>query len=63
MKFTAFNTLIRNHPHPVILVEGTREVPAEDRPHLIGFGRWLAETYPHAFFRTGNAKGGGRSFR
>ncbi len=62
MNFTAFNTLIHNHPHPVILVEGTREVPSEDRPTLVALGRWLAKAYPHPIFRTGNAKGADEAF-
>ena len=57
MDFDTFDMLIKQHPRPVILVEGTREVSPQDRPQLVAFGRWLARTYPHAVFRTGNAKG------
>ncbi len=62
MDFDTFDTLIRQHPRPVILVEGTREVSPPDRPQLVAFGRWLARTYPHAIFRTGNAKGADEAF-
>ncbi len=62
MTYDQFNTLIAKHPRPVILVEGTRDVSAEDRPKLVAFGRWLAQVYPHATFRTGNAKGADEAF-
>ena len=60
--YASFNALIVENSRPVILVEGTREVPAQDRPKLVAFARWLAETYPHATFRTGNAKGADEAF-
>ena len=60
--YATFDALLAEHPRPVILVEGTRDVPPQDRPKLVAFGRWLAETYPHAIFRTGNAKGADEAF-
>lgn len=60
--YNAFHKLVFGHPRPVILIEGTRELPADDRPRLVAFARWLAQTYPHATFRTGNAKGADEAF-
>jgi len=48
---------IGNQVQPVILVEGTRDLPEEDRPRLVELGRLLAQNFPHAIFRTGNATG------
>ena len=61
-QYTEFHALVVNHRRPIILVEGTRELPAGDRPRLVVFARWLAETYPKAIFRTGNAKGADEAF-
>lgn len=62
VNYAEFNELVSQHTRPVILVEGTRDLPATVRPKLVAFGRWLAETYPHAIFRTGNAKGSDEAF-
>lgn len=48
---------IGNQVQPVILVEGTRDLPEADRPLLVELGRLLAQKLPHAVFRTGNATG------
>jgi hypothetical protein len=47
---------------PVILVEGTRNVPDTDRPLLVAMGRKLAKTLPRAVFRTGGASGADEAF-
>ena len=60
--YDTFHERVSGHPRPVILIEGTRELPADDRPRLTAFARWLALTYPHAVFRTGNAKGADEAF-
>ncbi|MFM7604506.1 MAG: hypothetical protein ACKO8Z_04830, partial [Prosthecobacter sp.] len=55
------NTL-QQIPAPVILLEGTRRVPEAQRPLLSRFARQLAETLPHAIFRSGNAEGSDDAF-
>lgn len=60
--FDDFNALISGHARPIILIEGTREVPEEDLPRLTAFAKRLAERYPHALFRTGNAPGSDEAF-
>jgi hypothetical protein len=62
MDFNQFNTLVAGEVRPVILVEGTRELPEEDAGKLTAFARWMAETYPQAVFRTGNADGADTAF-
>jgi len=54
--FQSFHTLIVSLPRPVILLEGTREVPLADLPRLTSFAAWLASKFPWAVFRSGNAK-------
>jgi len=61
-KYDLFTRVTDRLEHPVILLEGTREVPAEDLPKLTAFARWLAETCPRAVFRSGNAKGSDEAF-
>ncbi|MCK5803430.1 MAG: hypothetical protein KAI66_11380 [Lentisphaeria bacterium] len=62
MTYEQFNTIITNRQHSIVLVEGTRSLPAEDVDTLAAFGKWLAETYPQAMFRTGNADGADTAF-
>jgi hypothetical protein len=52
-----FTQLINETDHPIILLEGKRKVASADKPKLIALGRTLAERYPHARFRSGNAPG------
>ena len=47
---------------PVILLEGTRQLPDADRPSLVALGRLLATELPQAVFRTGNATGTDTAF-
>ena len=53
---------LQNHPTPVVLLEGTRRVADDWRPALASLGRRLAETYPNAIFRSGNAAGSDEAF-
>jgi hypothetical protein len=62
MTFEAFNDLMKTSVRPVVLVEGTRDIPPADEPILAAFASWLANTYPHAVFRTGNAAGSDSAF-
>lgn len=54
--------LLARTPSPVILLEGTRQLPAEKRQALINVGRCLAEALPQAVFRSGNAAGTDEAF-
>lgn len=62
------NLLARIQPHfvgrpgAVILLEGTRQLPAQMRPALVEMGRSLAEAFPLAVFRSGNAAGTDEAF-
>jgi len=47
---------------PVILVEGRRSLPEGVAEQLYEVGRQLAEKYPQAIFRSGNAEGSDASF-
>lgn len=62
MTLEEFNSLMANRSAPVVLVEGTRNLPESDTAKLVQFGKWLAETYPRVIFRTGNAKGSDEAF-
>lgn len=57
-----FHILVITTRRPVILVEGTRRLPESDADKLVVFARHLAGEYPHAVFRTGNAKGSDEAF-
>ena len=59
---TQIQPLLSRTPQPVILLEGTRQLPAEKRQALADVGRRLAETFPHAVFRSGNASGTDEAF-
>ena len=45
------------HPRPVILLEGTRRLPAEAHGQLRAVTAWLCAEFPRAVFRSGNAEG------
>jgi hypothetical protein len=57
-----FQVILSKAERPVMLLEGTRELPEEDAAKLEAVGRWLAETFPQARFRTGNAEGSDAAF-
>jgi hypothetical protein len=54
--------LLSRSPTPVILLEGTRQLPADKRQALVNVGQCLAQAYPQAVFRSGNAAGTDEAF-
>jgi hypothetical protein len=56
------NPLLSSTTHPVILLEGTRQLPPEKRQALADTGRRLVEAFPQAVFRSGNATGTDEAF-
>jgi hypothetical protein len=56
------NPLLSSTASPVILLEGTRQLPSEKRQALVNMGRQLAEAFPQAVFRSGNATGTDEAF-
>ena len=48
--------------YPIILLEGTRNLSAEDKPKLVYFAQYLACLLPQARFRTGDAPGTDEAF-
>ena len=62
MHFDQFSQLLKSHEKPVILLEGTRQLPDDDAPQLVALSQFLATQFPHAQFRTGNASGSDESF-
>jgi len=48
--------------NPVVLIEGRRALPDGVAEQLQKTGEWLAETYPNATFRSGNADGSDTAF-
>ena len=62
MTYEQFNNLMMAAECPVVLIEGTRKLPQKDTAVLTAFAKWLAEAFPHAIFRTGNADGSDSAF-
>ena len=62
MKYEDFLSLVSHYAQPVILLEGTRQLPDLDKPKLTAFARQLAVAFPQARFRTGNASGSDEAF-
>lgn len=62
MQSSEFTRSMNGKKHPVILVEGVRALPEADRAIVVACGVWLARTFPHAVFRTGNADGTDTAF-
>lgn len=60
--FEFLRALIERHPSPIVLLEGTRALPDEDRPQLVALATMIARTFPQAIFRTGNALGSDKAF-
>ena len=52
-----FQSSLDGLEHPIILLEGSRQVLEEHKNQLIRFGALLAKTMPQARFRSGNAEG------
>lgn len=53
---------LTQHTEPVILLEGRRDIPESYQERATQLGQWLAETFPHAKFRSGNATGSDECF-
>jgi hypothetical protein len=62
MNYSDFSELLSRAASPVVLLEGTRELPDAQAPALTALAAHLARTFPHARFRTGNAKGSDAAF-
>ncbi len=62
MFLSKLHTLLAQNTSPVILLEGTRKLPAEKHQELADVGRRLAEMFPQAVFRSGNATGTDEAF-
>ena len=62
MTFNEFHLIASTCARPVILVEGTRDLPETEAETLAAFSAWLARSYPPAIFRTGNADGSDSAF-
>ena len=62
MSHDEFTALLSGTGSPVVLLEGTRELPAEFAPRLTALAAHLARSFPGARFRTGNAKGSDEAF-
>ena len=48
---------LRAQERPVILLEGTRQLPAQAHGRLQALTAWLCAEFPRAVFRSGNAEG------
>ena len=57
MNLKEFIENVAGHQQPVILLEGTRDVPEHDCQRLTDLGALLAREIPQAIFRSGNADG------
>jgi len=57
-----FVAILARDREPVVLVEGTRDLPDAERPRLTAFVERLASAFPLARFRTGNAEGSDEAF-
>ena len=62
MNYAALSNLLSGADSPVVLLEGTRELPTGTAPFLTALAAHLARAFPHARFRTGNAKGSDEAF-
>lgn len=62
MTLTQFTELIKNHPNPVVLLEGRREIPRKYAAKAKETGKRLARLFPGLRFRSGNASGSDESF-
>ena len=62
MDFNEFSLRVSSLPLPIILLEGKRIVFEQDQPLLIQLGAFLARSFPHATFRSGNAVGADELF-
>ncbi len=61
MNYPSFSKLAGKHS-AVVLLEGTRQLPANEAPRLTALAAHLARTFPSLRFRTGNAAGSDEAF-
>lgn len=62
MNYADFSSLLSKTDSPVVLLEGTRELPTGQAPALSAVAAHLARAFPCVRFRTGNAKGSDEAF-
>lgn len=62
MNYTSFSKVMAESPVPVVLLEGTRDLPEAEAGRLSALAAHLARAFPQARFRTGNAKGSDAAF-
>lgn len=62
MNYAELSNLLSDADSPVVLLEGTRELPAPQASYLTALAAHLTRAFPHARFRTGNAKGSDEAF-
>ena len=62
MIYAELSKLLSGADAPVVLLEGTRELPTQQASFLTALAAHLARAFPHARFRTGNAKGSDAAF-
>lgn len=62
MTLQEISTILQKRSNPVILLEGKRDLPEQDREKLVALAAYLAEKFPLAIFRTGNAAGSDEAF-
>ena len=62
MNYNEFCQLLQSVPHPVILVEGRRTIPDAMAEKARALAMHLAQEFPQARFRSGNATGSDSAF-
>ncbi|MDA0767952.1 MAG: hypothetical protein O3A92_14165 [Verrucomicrobia bacterium] len=62
MTYPEFTALLMASARPVILLEGRRSISSSDFRRAHTTARHLAEAFPHALFRSGNADGSDQAF-
>ncbi len=62
MTCAELSNLLSGAGAPVVLLEGTRGLPVHQAPFLTALAAHLARAFPHARFRTGNARGSDAAF-
>jgi hypothetical protein len=56
-QYEKFKSVVAEVSQPIILLAGSRKVPASHQEKLIMLAAFLANEFPHALFRSGNADG------
>lgn len=57
-----FSQALKKAKRPVVLLEGTRSLGREAEPRVEAFAAQLAQCFPNAVFRSGNAPGSDQAF-